>query len=32
MQNDLSEFFTLFDVAVPGLLGQYGQFRKTYEL
>ncbi len=31
-QNDLSEFYALFHVAVPGLLGEAPQFRKTYEL
>lgn len=32
IQNDLSEFFALFHVALPGLLGDVGQFKKQYEL
>lgn len=31
VQNNLSELYTLFNVAVPGLLGPAAQFRRTYE-
>lgn len=31
LQNNLSELYTLFNVAVPGLLGPAAQFRRTYE-
>ena len=32
LQNDLVEFFTLMDIAVPGLLGVASAFRKHYEI
>lgn len=31
IQNDLSEFHAVFDLACPGLLGDLTAFRKTYE-
>jgi hypothetical protein len=31
IQNDLSEFHAVFDLACPGLLGNLNLFRKTYE-
>ncbi|KAG2494782.1 hypothetical protein HYH03_007025 [Edaphochlamys debaryana] len=31
IQNDLTEFFSLFNVAVPGLLGEPAHFRRFYE-
>jgi SNF2 family DNA or RNA helicase len=31
IQNDLSEFHAVFDVALPGLLGDLNNFRKQYE-
>ncbi|KXZ43971.1 hypothetical protein GPECTOR_76g792 [Gonium pectorale] len=31
IQNDLTEFYTLFNVAVPGLLGEPASFRRTFE-
>lgn len=31
IQNDLSEFHAVFDLACPGLLGTLNSFRKTYE-
>lgn len=31
IQNDLSEFHAVFDLACPGLLGTLASFRKVYE-
>jgi SNF2 family DNA or RNA helicase len=31
IQNDLSEFHAVYDVALPGLLGDLSHFRKQYE-
>jgi DNA repair and recombination RAD54-like protein len=31
IQNDLSEFHAVFDLACPDLLGNLNSFRKTYE-
>lgn len=31
IQNDLGEFYSLMDVAVPGLLGDAAVFRKRFE-
>ncbi|KAG0227377.1 DNA-dependent ATPase protein rad54 [Actinomortierella wolfii] len=32
IQNDLSEYFSLINFAIPGLLGSTNEFRKNYEL
>ncbi len=32
VQNNLGEFHALFDVPLPGLMGDLAQFRKEYEL
>ncbi|KAG5438349.1 hypothetical protein PCANB_002837 [Pneumocystis canis] len=32
IQNDLSEYFSLFNFVNPGLLGSRAEFRKTFEL
>jgi SNF2 family DNA or RNA helicase len=32
IQNDLSEFYAVFTLACPGLLGSLAEFRKTYEI
>jgi SNF2 family DNA or RNA helicase len=31
IQNDLSEFHAVFDLACPGLLGDLKAFNRTYE-
>jgi DNA repair and recombination RAD54-like protein len=32
MQNDLGEYFAMFNTACPGLLGSPSEFRKQFEL